>query len=372
MFWFPSYTPPDFSVPPLNEAPLVRFGSVEHPGVAPEGYHATSIFPEYFHVTPGRWELLRESRMDCVVVQRPSGALEVVEFRRLQVGDRVALGRGENGEEGIYVHADAFSGEDHRGDKFAFRTRLTRETSFSIDYDEFYDLLGHERDHGFIVWVLGPALVFDRDARDAFIALIHRGYVHALLAGNALAVHDVEAAMFGTALGQEIYSKRLVPLGHYHHLDAINRVRALGSIEAAIHKGLVTDGVMHAAWKRGIPVVLAGSIRDDGPLPEVIADAYAAQDRMRHVVRGATTIVALATQLHAIATGNMAPAYRVLDDGTIRPVFFYTVDMSEFAVQKLANRGSLTARSLLTNVQDFVVTVERGLRRREERAACSS
>jgi hypothetical protein len=364
-FWFPDYTVPDFSSPPLRDAPLVRFAPVERAGVAPDGYHATSIFPEYFHVEPGRWELLKESRMDCVVVQRPGGALDVVEFRRLQVGDQVALGRRENGEDGIYVHAEAFAEDEARGDKFAFRTRLTRETSFSIDYDEFYDLLNHERDHGFIVWVLGPALVFDRDARDAFCALIHRGYVHGLLAGNALAVHDVEAALFGTALGQEIYSKRLAPLGHYHHLDAINRVRALGSLEAAVAAGVVTDGIMHAALRHGIPVVLAGSIRDDGPLPEVVADVYAAQDRMRAVVRRATTIVALATQLHAIATGNMAPSYRVLEDGRVRPVFFYTVDMSEFAVQKLANRGSLTARSLLTNVQDFVVTVERGLRRRE-------
>lgn len=367
MFWFPPYIAPDFSKPPLRDAPLVRFAVVDRAGVAPEGYHATSIFPEYYHVAPGRWELLKESRMDCVVVQRPEGTLEVMEFRRLQVGDRVALGRGENGEEGIYVHAEPFGEDGGRGDKFAFRTRLTRETSFSIDYDEFYDLLIHERDHGYVVWVLGPALVFDQDARDAFCALMDRGYVHGILAGNALAVHDVEAAMFGTALGQEIYSKRLAPLGHYHHLDAINRVRALGSVEAAVQAGLVAGGIMHTAWKCKIPVVLAGSIRDDGPLPEVVADVYAAQDRMRVVVRHATTIVALATQLHAIATGNMAPSYRVLEDGTVRPVFFYTVDMSEFAVQKLANRGSLTARSVLTNVQDFVVTVERGLRRRETR-----
>ncbi|SHE96664.1 TIGR00300 family protein [Desulfacinum infernum DSM 9756] len=366
MFRMPEYHPPDFSDPLFAEAPLVAFREVAKAGVAPEGYHATSVFPEYFHVEPGRWELLRESRMDCVVVQRPDGCLDVVEFRRLQPGDRVAVGRGENAEEGIYVHADAFQDMSATGDKFAFRTRLTRETSFSIDYDEFYDLLSYERDHGTIVWVLGPAVVFDQDARSAFASLIRHGYVHALLAGNALATHDLEGALFGTALGQEIYSKRSVPLGHYHHLDAINRLREVGSIEEAIRRGMVKDGVMHAAVSQGIPVVLAGSIRDDGPLPGVIADAYEAQDRMRDQVRRATTIVALATQLHAIATGNMAPSYRVLEDGTVRPVFFYTVDMSEFAVQKLANRGSLTARSILTNVQDFVVTVERGLRRREE------
>jgi len=108
--------------------------------------------------------------------------------------------------------------------------------------------------------------------------------------------------------------------------------------------------------------VFAGSIRDDGPLPEVIADVYAAQDAMRALARRATTVVCLATQLHTIATGNMTPSYRVLPDGSLRPVYFYSVDMSEFAAQKLINRGSLSTRAILTNVQDFVVTLERGLR----------
>ena len=121
---------------------------------------------------------------------------------------------------------------------------------------------------------------------------------------------------------------------------------------------------MWAAVRKGIDLVLAGSIRDDGPIPEVIGDAYQAQDSMRAFARRATTVIALATQLHAIATGNMVPSYHVMADNRVRPVYFYTVDMSEFAVNKLANRGTLTARSILTNVQDFVVTVERGLGKR--------
>jgi hypothetical protein len=122
---------------------------------------------------------------------------------------------------------------------------------------------------------------------------------------------------------------------------------------------------MKALIQKGVSHVLAGSIRDDGPLPEVIADVYLAQDRMRTLARRATTVIALATQLHAIATVNMVPCYRVTREDLARPVFFfYMVDMSEFAVNKLANRGSLSARSILTNVQDFVVTVERGLRKR--------
>jgi hypothetical protein len=187
-----------------------------------------------------------------------------------------------------------------------------------------------------------------------------------MLAGNALAVHDVEGSLFGTALGQEIYSKRITTLGHYKHLDAINQIKALGSIEEAVKERLLTDGIMHSIIRRGIPYVLAGSIRDDGPLPEVIGDAYMAQDCMRVLARRATTVIAMATQLHAIATGNMVPSYIVMEKDRVRPVYFYSVDMSEFAVSKLADRGSLTAHAILTNVQDFVVTVERGLRKRSE------
>lgn len=363
-FTLPPYNPPDFNKPPLLGAPTVHFERVLQPGVAPENYHATSIYPEYFHVRKGRWCLVKESRMDCVVVLKQDGALAVKEFRHLKLGDLVACGRQENGEEGIFVHTEAFDFPEHISQKFVFRAHITRETSFSIDYDELYDLLEFERRNGFIVWVAGPAVVFDRDARDAFVELIERGYVHGLLAGNALAVHDAEAALFTTGLGQEIYSKRIVDLGHYNHLDAINKIRAVGSIQKTIDEGLINGGVMEAVIKKGLSYVLAGSIRDDGPLPEVIADVYRAQDKMRTLVRSATTVIALATQLHAIATGNMVPSYKVVGEDRVRPVYFYTVDMSEFAINKLANRGSLTARSILTNVQDFVVTVERGLRKR--------
>jgi lysine-ketoglutarate reductase/saccharopine dehydrogenase-like protein (TIGR00300 family) len=363
-FTLPRYTPPDFTRPEFSNAPLVEFEGVEKDGVAPRNYHATSIFPEYFQIRTGEWVLPTESRMDCVVVLSEKEILEVTEFRRLRRGDRVACGRSENGEDGIFVHAKGFDFPAHIAEKFAFRSHLTRETSFSIDYDELYDLLDFERTGGTIVWVLGPAVVFDHDSRKAFAALIECGYVHALLAGNALATHDLEGALYGTALGQGLYAKHSAPLGHYKHLDALNTVRGWGSIQSGVEKNLIKDGVMRSLLQQEIPHVLAGSIRDDGPLPEVIADVYAAQDRMRALTRRATTIITLATQLHAIATGNMSPSYTFTADGIVRPVYFYSVDMSEFAVSKLANRGSLTARSILTNVQDFVVTVERGLRKR--------
>lgn len=363
-FDLPVYRHPDLSLPVFKDAPIVKFIRAEKEGVAPEDYHATSIYPEYFHVRQGVWELPGESRMDCVAVLEESGSIAVKEFRNIRAGDRIACGRHENGEDGIVVHMEAFDFMEQSSEKFAFRSRITRETAFSIDYDLLYDLLEFERDRGCIVWVLGPAVVFDKDARTAFTELVNRGFVHALLAGNALATHDVEAALFSTGLGQDIYSKRSVHLGHYNHLDAINTIRRIGSISRAIEQGVIKDGVMRAVIQKGLPFILSSSIRDDGPLPEVTADAYAAQDLMRSVTRKATTVIAMATQLHAIATGNMVPSYRVLADGTVRPVYFYTVDMSEFAVNKLANRGSLTARAILTNVQDFVVTVERELRKR--------
>jgi lysine-ketoglutarate reductase/saccharopine dehydrogenase-like protein (TIGR00300 family) len=360
-FALPRYRTPDFDEPPLRDAPVVRFGEVVQAGVAPSDYHATTIHPEYFQLRKGHRVLLKESRMDAVAVLQPDGTLDVRELRRLQVGDRVACGRGEQGEDGIYVHTEAFGEPRGSSDKFAFRTRLTRETAFSIDYDELYELLEYERTNGFILWVPGPAAVFDHDSRQALVDIVRRGYVHGLLAGNALAAHDLEGALFDTALGQELYSKRPVPLGHYHHLDAINRIRAAGGITAAIAAGELRDGVMHALVQNQIPYVLAGSIRDDGPLPEVIVDAEQAQDQMRELARRATTVIALATQLHSIATGNMLPSYHVTADNQVRPVYFYVVDMAEFAVDKLANRGSLSLRSILTNVQDFLVTLERGL-----------
>jgi hypothetical protein len=361
-FQLPNYTAPDFSSETFALAPAAAFREAPGDGVAPEGFHATSVFPEYFKLRSGRWALPERSRMDCVVVRGAGDSLAVREFRNLRKGDLVACGRSEDGSEGILVHTGGFAGPEVVREKFAFRTLTSRETSFSFDYDELYALLAHEREQGRIIWVMGPAAVFDRDARDGFVSLIRMGFVHGVLAGNALATHDVEGALLGTALGRDLYSKRDVPLGHYNHLDTLNTIRGGGGLHAAVREGVVRNGVMQSLIARGIPYVLAGSIRDDGPLPEVVPDVYQAQDRMRAMLGEATTVLCLATQLHTIAGGNMTSSYTVTGDGRIRPVYFYTVDMSEFAAGKLANRGSLTARSILTNVQDFLVTLERGLR----------
>ncbi len=355
------YCPPAFDRPPLSTCPPARFEPAPADGIAPAQFHATSNFPEYVNLDGHGWVIAPESRMDAVLVVA-AGSVRVVEPRLLKQGDLVVIGRTENGEEGIYVHPDGFNRPAETADKFTFRSRGTRETPFSRSYDELYRILRHDRRHGYIVWVLGPAVAFDKDSRDAMQGLIENGYCHALLAGNALAAHDLEAARFGTGLGQDIYTQHLVPLGHYHHLDVIGAARAAGSINAYLQTVGITNGIMFACEQAGIPYVLAGSIRDDGPLPGVIGDAYQAQDAMRVHARRATTVIAMATQLHAIAFGNMVPSYRVAGDGSIRPVFFYIVDMTEFSADKLANRGSAQAQAILTNAQDFTVNLWNNLR----------
>ena len=360
-FELPLYRAPDFSVPALRGAPDARTAPAPADGVAPEGYHSTSMYPEYFKLG-GAWRLAEESRMDSSVVLRPDGRLDVVENRNLKKGDRVILGRTERGEDGIYLHAHGFEAAGEApDDQFVFRQGRSRETSYARDYDRLIELLRHEREHGKIVWVMGPAFAFDAGARKAMAALVREGYCHALLAGNALATHDLEGALLHTALGQDIYTQQSQPNGHYNHLDVCNKVRRCGSIPAFIEDYGLDDGILCACVKKGVPFVLAGSIRDDGPLPEVIGNVYEAQNAMRDQVRGATTVICLATMLHTIATGNMTPSFRVLPDGTIRPVYLYAVDADEFVVNKLLDRGSLAATTMVTNVQDFIRTVASGL-----------
>ncbi len=361
-FRLPVYSAPDFSRPGLVDAPAAGFEPAPGDGVVPDNYHGTSNHPEYVHLGGGKWLLAPESRMDGVLVLQGE-EVAVVEPRRVRKGDLVAVGRTENGEEGLYVHTTGFEPSgDAVTDKFAFRTRGTRETPFSRSYDDLYNVLRHDRDQGYITWVLGPAVAFDKDSRSAMQGLVENGYCHALLAGNALATHDLEAAHFGTGLGQDIYSRQLRPLGHYHHLDILNEVRKRGSMSRTIEDLELRDGIIYACEKQHVPYVLAGSIRDDGPLPEIVADAYVAQDRMREHARKATTVIALATQLHAIAFGNMTPSYRVMPNGRVRPVFFYIVDMTEFSADKLANRGSAQAVAILTNVQDFMMNLWHNLK----------
>ena len=354
---------PDFTETPLQNSPPATLEAAPGDGISPDNYHATSNHPEYIKMDDGSWVLAPESRMDAVFVVKDR-QIAVVEARNLKAGDMVVTGRTENGENGILVHDQGFAQQESKNeDKFAFRSRGTRETPFSYSYDALYEILKHDRDHGHIVWVLGPAVAFDKDSRAAMQGLIENGFCHGLMAGNALATHDIEAAIYQTGLGQNIYSQILQPMGHYNHLDILNQVRKAGSIQKAIETMGIDNGIMYACEKNNIPYVLAGSIRDDGPLPETIGNVYESQDRMRVHARKATTVITMATQLHSIAFGNMTPGYKVEQDGSVRPVYFYVVDMSEFSADKLANRGSAQAQAILTNVQDFIVNLWNNLKK---------
>lgn len=358
-FTLKAYTAPDFTLPRFADAPCATLAPAPKDAVAPEGYHALSIYPEYFKID-GRWLLAEDSRMDCVAVYE-DGRIFVREFRFIRQGDAIVCGRTEGAEEGIFVHTDGFDEPDQTRESFAFRLGRSRETAFSRDYDELYELLKYEREHGYVVWVMGPAFSFNGFSRTAFSKIVEAGYVDAVFAGNALATHDLEGAYLHTALGQDIDTQENRPGGHYHHLDTINRVRYHGSIAQFIEEEGVHDGIMYSLEKNRVPYVLAGSIRDDGPLPPVIGNAYEAQNAMRDHIRKATTVICMATMLHTIATGNMTPSYRVLPDGTVRQVYFYCVDIAEFAVNKLTDRGSLSSRGIVTNVQDFIANVAKGL-----------
>lgn len=350
------YIEPNFNEEKFLNAPDCKMCEVIKDTCAPRNYHATSIFPEYFKIN-GEWKLAKESRMDAVA-KYENGQIKITEFRKLKKGDLVITGRQEDASEGIYVHSNCFVSEEISENIFAFRINHTRETSFSCDYEELSSLLKYEKENnGYIVWILGPACSFDVNARKIMSKLIDDGYCNALLAGNALATHDLEGAYLGTALGSDIKTRKPAYLGHYNHLDTINEVKISGSIKDFIKDNNIDNGIIYSCIKNDVPFVLTSSIRDDGPLPEVIHSCYDGQDEMRKHISKATTIISMATMLHTIASGNMTPIYRVVNNN-IRPLYFYVVDASEFATNKLSDRGSLYARSIITNAQDFLANLE--------------
>ncbi len=345
-----TFTPPNFSEDTLAHAPMARFVAAPADGVLPDGFFSTTNLPTYVKVN-GQWRLPHEPRMDSAIVLTSDGQLFAREGRRVRAGEQVAVGFAEDGSEGIFVHTRAFASEED-DNEFKFMTSaVSREKP--IDYSLMAQLLVDERVRGgYVIWVTGPALVHSR-ARADMTWFVEHGFVNALLAGNAVAVHDIETAMFGTTLGMN-NSGHASAGGHGLHMRAINAVRGAGSIANAVEQGIVTSGIMHAIVRQQVPYVLCGSIRDDGPLPDVITDVLQAQDVMRSHAKRATMAVMIATALHAIATGNMLPAFVMQDDGQLRELTTICVDSSEFVVSKLKDRGTHQAFGVVTNAQDFL------------------
>lgn len=356
------YNHPNFDEKLFKDAPNCTLVEVEKDGVSPRNYHALSMYPEYFKVN-GKWILATESRMDTVcVVDDTLGKekLNIVEFRNLKKGDKVVIGRSEDASEGIYVWTKGFlSEEEALKDSFAFRSGRSRETAYSMDYDRLYELLRYEKENdGYVTLVVGTAIALDKDSRSALESLIRNGYVNAIFCGTETAVFDLEKGIFGTTWGQERFKKQQNTTQNSY--DTMNLVRKYGSIKALLEANLVKDGFIKAAIECGVSLVIPGTIRDQCSLPETINNVYDGQDAMRKHARRTSTLIMMGSILYTIATGNMTSSYNEFN-GVIRPVYMYTVDIQEFAVNKLSDRGTLTAVTMVTNAQDFIRNVDRAL-----------
>ncbi len=205
------------------------------------------------------------------------------------------------------------------------------------------DLVKNRRGGGKTLVVGGPAIVHTGSG-PALCQLIRGGYIDKLFAGNALATHDIEQALFGTSLGVHLADASVAETGHEHHLRAINRIRRCGSIRAAVEQGVLKSGIMYECVQHGVDFLLAGSIRDDGPLPDVIIDVMEAQRQMRAAVRDVTFCLMIATMLHSVAVGNLLPAW----------VNVVCVDINPSTVIKLSDRGSFQTVGLVTDVEPFL------------------
>jgi lysine-ketoglutarate reductase/saccharopine dehydrogenase-like protein (TIGR00300 family) len=325
----------------------------ERDGVLPEGFHATTNLPTEVRVA-GRWLAVDRPEMDCaLVVTGPSGAevASVVPMHRVRAGDRVVVGRS-----GVRVRppAPVVGSEGGEGaEVFGFMTSdVSSEKPKALSVARVAAAIRRARRDGRKVLVVcGPAVVHTGAAGD-LADLVRRGWVQVLFAGNGFATHDIESAVLGTSLGVALHDGRPTEHGHANHLRVINEVRRHGSIAQAVASGWLSSGVLHACVQAGVPFVLGGSVRDDGPLPDVITDTVAAADAMRAQLDGVGVALMLASTLHAIATGNLLPA----------GVETFCVDINQAVATKLTDRGSHQALGIVTDVGLFVADLADRLR----------
>jgi lysine-ketoglutarate reductase/saccharopine dehydrogenase-like protein (TIGR00300 family) len=320
----------------VSEEPA-RTERVPSQGVYPEGFYSTSNMPTAVMLDDG-WVSVEMQEMDCAIaVDRAARRAWCIPFPAATPGLEVVVGH-----QGVRVtplersrHVEIFS---------FMASEVSAEKPKKLLIGKIADEMRTIRaESGRILVVAGPAVVHTGAGR-YLSRLIELGYVQVLFAGNALAVHDVEAALFGTALGVNLESGLPIEHGHEHHMRAINRVRAAGSLAAMVESGQLTTGVMKSAIDHRVEIVLAGSVRDDGPLPDVVTEMGEAQRLMRLAVPGVRLALMLSTMLHSIATGNMLPA-------GVRTV---CVDINPAVVTKLADRGSWQSIGLVTDVESFL------------------
>jgi lysine-ketoglutarate reductase/saccharopine dehydrogenase-like protein (TIGR00300 family) len=330
------------AVPPPEDLGDAELHAVTQGGVAPDDFYATTIYPTEVRVR-GEWLRVQNQRMDAVVAVG-EGRAECKLIRDLCEDERVVVGvRGVRTVRKPESRADR--PEQGASEEFAFMgAGVSSERRVELVVDQIAWQLDRIRERGGKVVVVPGPVVIHTGAGQHLARLIREGYVHALLGGNAIAVHDIEQALLGTSLGVDL--NRGVPVrgGHRHHLRAINIVRGCGSIRAAVEQGIIQSGVLYECVKAGVPFALAGSIRDDGPLPETQMDLVRAQEDYAGLVRGADMILMLSTMLHSIGVGNMTPA----------GVRLVCVDINPAVVTKLADRGSLESAGVVTDAGLFL------------------
>lgn len=313
---------------------------VDIDGTAPEGFYSTTNLVTHVRVA-GRWVQVERQRMDAVVADRGDGVPTCIKLRDLKEGTRCVVGF-----DGVRI--SAHTTRKRQQGKFGFmQGGVSSERRLAAQVKEVAEAWRNVRAAGRkVVLVAGPVVVHV-GAAPTLAAILEAGLVDGLLSGNALAVHDIEVALYGTSLGVELASGRNAVHGHMHHMRAINAVRRAGSIPEAVADGTLKTGVMHACVQAKVPFCLAGSIRDDGPLPDTEMDLIAAQAGYAEVLQDAGMVVILSSMLHGIGTGNMIPA----------DVLTVCVDIHPAVVSKLSDRGSAQSQGIVTDVGAFLNAV---------------
>lgn len=307
-------------------------------GAFPEGFYSSTNLATEIRVN-GEFITVEDLEMDCgIVVDRQHRTARCVPMHRIQLGDAVVVGR-----QGVRVHPLARQQTDPSSFQF-MTSAVSSEKPKGVTLRDIATYLKRTRAEGKKILLVGGPAIIHTGAGEHVCKLIRAGFVQVLFAGNALAAHDIEQSLFHTSLG--VHLERGVPTeeGHENHLRAINRIRRIGSIRKAVTDGVIKSGIMYECVRNDVAFVLAGSIRDDGPLPDVMTDVVAATDRMRALRPGVGFCLMIATTLHSIATGNILPA----------SVYTACVDINPATVTKLADRGTAQSVGIVTDVEPFL------------------
>ncbi|HVS69273.1 MAG TPA: TIGR00300 family protein [Mycobacteriales bacterium] len=308
-------------------------------GVFPEGFYSTTNLETVVRLG-GQWVPVEQPEMDCGLVV-VGGRVRTVPVSDVRAGDEIVCGA--SGIKVVLPPRDHKAVEGHGHFEFMASTVSSEKPQALLVKQIAARMREVKSDGGRILWVAGPAVVHT-GAATPMVALVEQGWVDVLFSGNALATHDIESSLFGTSLGIDLTAGIGVAHGHEHHIRAINTIRAAGSIKRAVDDGVLTSGVMHAMVKADRPFVLVGSVRDDGPLPDVHTDVVEGQRAMRAQLPGVGFAIMVATMLHSIATGNILPA----------SVPLIAVDINPATVTKLADRGSAQAVGIVTDIGLFL------------------